>query len=73
MTRNWWVFSLLLIVDYYSKEFLKLQTYCGVFNLMKHDIRSSSTDDTLLHLCVSRLNMVKHGFFADNSSPKVSN
>lgn len=48
-----------------NEEKLKLAHF-GVYNLIKHDIRSSN-QDTLLHMCVSRLNYVKHGYFADHN------
>lgn len=35
-----------------------------VYKIIKSDIRTSN-QDTLLHMCVSRLNYVKHGYFAD--------
>jgi hypothetical protein len=38
----------------------------GVYKIVKHDIRTSN-QDTLLHMCVSRLNHVKHGYFADQN------
>ncbi|CRK86871.1 CLUMA_CG000696, isoform A [Clunio marinus] len=38
----------------------------GVYKIMKSDIRTSN-QDTLLHMCVSRLNYVKHGYFADHN------
>lgn len=38
----------------------------SVFKILKHDIRTSN-QDTLLHMCVSRLNYVKHGYFADHN------
>lgn len=40
--------------------------HSGVFKIVKHDIRTSN-QDTLLHMCVSRLNHVKHGYFADQN------
>jgi hypothetical protein len=40
--------------------------HTGVFKIVKHDIRTSN-QDTLLHMCVSRLNYVKHGYFADHN------
>ena len=40
--------------------------HTGVYKIVKHDIRTSN-QDTLLHMCVSRLNFVKHGYFADHN------
>lgn len=40
--------------------------HTGVYKIVKHDIRTSN-QDTLLHMCVSRLNYVKHGYFADHN------
>lgn len=40
--------------------------YTAVYKIVKHDIRTSN-QDTLLHMCVSRLNYVKHGYFADHN------
>lgn len=43
--------------------------HSSVFKIVKHDIRTSN-QDTLLHMCVSRLNYVKHGYFADQNITK---
>lgn len=40
--------------------------YSGVFKLVDSDI-TTSNNDTLLHMCVSRLNYVKHGYFVDHN------
>lgn len=40
--------------------------HSAVYKIVKHDIRTSN-QDTLLHMCVSRLNFVKHGYFADHN------
>lgn len=40
--------------------------HTGVYRIVKHDIRTSN-QDTLLHMSVSRLNYVKHGYFADHN------
>ncbi|KAF9811084.1 hypothetical protein SFRURICE_012483 [Spodoptera frugiperda] len=37
----------------------------GVRALLAADVRSASTGDTLLHLCVSRLNVIRSTYFAD--------
>ncbi|XP_041978092.1 protein fem-1 homolog A [Aricia agestis] len=39
--------------------------------LVAADVRSASTGDTLLHLCVSRLNVVRSTYFADESAGGV--
>lgn len=50
-----------------SKDEAKLyQIHKSVYKIVKHDIRTSN-QDTLLHMCVSRLNYVKHGYFADHN------
>lgn len=39
--------------------------------LIQNEIRSSITQETLLHLCVSRLNSIKHGYItATDNSPR---
>lgn len=45
--------------------------HTGVYKIVKHDIRTSN-QDTLLHMCVSRLNFVKHGYFADHNMQSKS-
>lgn len=40
--------------------------HTAVYKIVKYDIRTSN-QDTLLHMCVSRLNYVKHGYFADHN------
>jgi hypothetical protein len=40
--------------------------YVNVFRLVRNEI-STSNHDSLLHMCVSRLNYVKHGYFADHN------
>ena len=48
-----------------SEEKMHL-VHASVYKIVKHDIRTSN-QDTLLHMCVSRLNFVKHGYFADHN------
>lgn len=43
-----------------------------VEDLINNNIRSACTNDTLLHLCVSRLNVIKSGYFSDGTSLVVS-
>lgn len=40
--------------------------YSSVYHIVKNDIRTSN-QDSLLHMCVSRLNYVKHGYFQDHN------
>lgn len=44
----------------------------NVRKLVKNRIRSACTNDTLLHLCVSRLNVIKSGYFNDGTAVGVS-
>lgn len=48
-----------------SEEKLHL-VHTVVFRILKLDIRTSN-QDTLLHMCVSRLNYVKHGYFTEQN------
>lgn len=43
----------------------------AVRSLVKDNIRSACTNDTLLHLCVSRLNIIKSGYFSEGTSLRV--
>uniref|UniRef100_A0A1Q3F9U8 Putative ankyrin repeat protein n=1 Tax=Culex tarsalis TaxID=7177 RepID=A0A1Q3F9U8_CULTA len=43
----------------------------AVRTLVRNNIRSAITNDTLLHLSVSRLNVIKSGYFTDDSSLRV--
>lgn len=49
----------------------KQLVYKNVYELIKSNIRSACTNDTLLHLCVSRLNVIKSGFFTIENNIKV--
>lgn len=40
--------------------------YTNVFMLVRNEI-TTSNHDSLLHMCVSRLNFVKHGYFAEHN------
>ena len=40
----------------------------AVSRLVRSNIRSACTNDTLLHLSVSRLNVIKSGYFTDDSN-----
>lgn len=44
----------------------------NVKKLVRNQIRSACTNDTLLHLCVSRLNVIKSGYFNDGTPVGVS-
>lgn len=43
------------------------RVYMSVKELVKLNICSACTSDTLLHLCVSRLNVIKSGYLNDNN------
>lgn len=61
----------LLVVTATTKEEKQL-TFNSVQNLVKNNLRSACTNDTLLHLCVSRLNIIKSGYFADGTTLGVT-
>lgn len=44
----------------------------NVNRLLREDLRSASTGDTMLHLVVSRLNVIKSGYFMEDTSGRVS-
>lgn len=44
----------------------------SIESIIKNNIRSACTNDTLLHLCVSRLNVIKNGYFSDGTYIGVS-
>lgn len=56
----------LLITTAGDCEEKQLKVHKAVYKLVKKDIRTSN-QDTLLHMSVSRLNYVKHGYFADQN------
>lgn len=56
-----------------------ISQFCFVFQVKEHvkilvqnRIRSACTNDTLLHLSVSRLNIIKSGYFNDSTPLGVS-
>lgn len=49
----------------------KTSVYRAVSDLVRFNIRSACTSDTLLHLCVSRLNVIKSGYLGDDNNLKV--
>lgn len=56
----------LLISTARSSEEKMHLVHVAVYKLIKCDIRTSN-QDTLLHMCVSRLNFVKHGYFSEQN------
>lgn len=56
----------MLITTAGNCEEKQLMVHKAVYELVKKDIRTSN-HDTLLHMSVSRLNYVKHGYFADQN------
>lgn len=50
---------------------LHFQVSETIRSLIKSNIRSACTNDTLLHLCVSRLNIIKSGYFNDGTGMRV--
>lgn len=59
---------LMLSIAANCQEKMKL-IYSSVYYIVKNDIRTSN-QDSLLHMCVSRLNYVKHGYFQDHNIAK---
>lgn len=49
----------------------KTIVFRSVHELVRENIRSACTNDTILHLCVSRLNVIKSGYFGDDNNLKV--
>lgn len=56
----------LLISTAHNSDEKMHMIHIAVFKLIKCDIRTSN-QDTLLHMCVSRLNFVKHGYFSEQN------
>lgn len=50
----------------------RAQAAAAVRGLVQADVRSAHTRDTLLHLCVSRLNVIRSTYFADELDVTVS-
>lgn len=68
------VTHLIYLLDATSKTDEEKQMVCrAIRSLVKDNIRSACTNDTLLHLCVSRLNIIKSGYFSDGTSIRVNN
>ncbi|XP_037945042.1 protein fem-1 homolog A [Teleopsis dalmanni] len=53
-----------------TEEQKKFQ-FCAVRDLVKLNVRSACTSDTLLHLCVSRLNVIKSGYLSDENNASI--
>lgn len=67
------VTHLMYLLDATSKTDDERQSvHQAVRSLVKDNIRSACTNDTLLHLCVSRLNIIKSGYFSDGTSLRVN-
>lgn len=59
--------AIYLMIDTANGDEDKLKIVCSsVYHIVKNDIRTS-TQDSLLHMCVSRLNFVKHGYFQNHN------
>lgn len=43
----------------------------AAYTLVKYDLRSACTSDTLMHLSVSRLNIIRSGYFTDDTTLRV--
>ncbi|XP_055321771.1 protein fem-1 homolog C isoform X2 [Sitodiplosis mosellana] len=62
------VTHLIYLLEVTSKTAEEKQIVCeSIRSLVKSNIRSACTNDTLLHLCVSRLNIIKSGYFNDGT------
>lgn len=64
-------FFLPTIIESFSNCISDFQVCETIRSLVKNNIRSACTNDTLLHLCVSRLNMIKSGYFNDGTATRV--
>lgn len=49
----------------------KRLVFTSVQGIVRANIRSACTNDTLLHLCVSRLNVIKSGYFTDDNNSRI--
>lgn len=56
-----------LLVETARSEVQQRQVYECVHSLVLSNPRSATTGDTLLHLCVSRLNTIKSSYFSDDN------
>lgn len=61
-----------LLVTTAKSEKEKQMVSEAVTELVQSNIRSACTNDTLLHLSVSRLNVIKSGYFSDDNNLTVS-
>ncbi|XP_059611223.1 protein fem-1 homolog C isoform X2 [Phlebotomus argentipes] len=60
-----------LLVTTAKTEVEKQMVRVAVTELVRSNIRSACTNDTLLHLSVSRLNVIKSGYFSDDNNLTV--
>lgn len=60
-----------LLVKCAKEEHEKRLVFNSVQNLVLGNIRSACTNDTLLHLCVSRLNVIKSSYFQYENITRV--
>lgn len=61
-----------LLLETASAPDQRLDVRRRVVRLLQADVRSAHTGDTLLHLCVSRLNVIRSTYFADEIAVPVS-
>lgn len=57
-----------LLVETGTSDDEKLLTRISICNLVKQNPTSSYTEDTLLHLCISRINTVSFTYFTATNS-----
>lgn len=63
---------LFLLLETAATPDQRLDVRRRVVRLLQADVRSAHTGDTLLHLCVSRLNVIRSTYFADEIAVPVS-
>nr|CAD7202982.1 unnamed protein product [Timema douglasi] len=56
-----------LLVETAQSQSQREEVHRMVSKLLRHNVRSASTGDTLLHLCVSCLNTIKSSYFSDDN------
>ncbi|CAG2058844.1 unnamed protein product [Timema podura] len=56
-----------LLVETAHTQSQREEVHHMVSKLIRHNVRSASTGDTLLHLCVSCLNTIKSSYFTDEN------
>ncbi|XP_017474251.1 PREDICTED: protein fem-1 homolog C [Rhagoletis zephyria] len=57
-----------LLINTANTHEQKKSVFCAVRELVRANVRSACTCDTLLHLCVSRLNVIKSGYLSDENN-----